>query len=76
MNTDRDETTRSPPAELGEQLHGVAARLGISVSAYAGGEPTEIAARADNAALLESLPDLGIDAPSILETLHESRSAR
>lgn len=67
---------RNVPVEVIEGLKGLATRRGVSLSAYAIGALAEIAARADDAALLESLPDLDIDAPSILGTLHESRSAR
>lgn len=67
---------RNVPVEMMERLQRLAARRGMSVSAYTVGELAVIAARADNAALLGDLPDLDVDVPSIVDALDESRSGR
>lgn len=67
---------RNVPAEVMERLQRLAARRGMSVSAYTVGELAEIAARADNGSLLGDLPDLDVGVPSILDALDDSRSAR
>lgn len=67
---------RNVPEEVGERLASLAAREGLSVSAFAVRELAEVARRADNPALLGALPDLDISAASVVAGLQEARSAR
>lgn len=67
---------RNVPDEVGEGLERLAAREGMSVSAYATRELAMIARRADNRALLAHLPDLGVDAAVVVTDLESSRVTR
>lgn len=67
---------RNVPAEVGARLEALAAREGMSVSAFAVRELGEIARRADNPALLERLPDLGISADDVVGDLGNARARR
>jgi len=67
---------RNVPDDVGERLERLATREGISLSAYATRELTAISRRADNPALLDRLPDLGVSPRSILETLEAARGDR
>lgn len=67
---------RNVPDQVGTQLEKLAAREGISVSAYALRELREIARRADNPALLGDLPDLGVTADDLVADLQAGRASR
>lgn len=67
---------RNVPDEVGERLERLAAREGMSVSAFVTRELAVIARRADNPALLAGLPDLGVDADVVVADLEAGRSAR
>lgn len=67
---------RNVPDEVGEGLARLAARAGMSVSAYATRELAIIASRADNPALLDDLPDLDVSASAIVDALHTGRDGR
>jgi plasmid stability protein len=67
---------RNVPDELSERLAALAAREGLSVSAFALRELAEASRRADNPALLGELPDLDVDAADALADLAAGRSAR
>lgn len=67
---------RNVPDEVGEKLERLAAREGLSVSAFAVRELAVIARRADNAALLAGLPDLGIAADEVATDVGAGRAAR
>ena len=67
---------RNVPDEVGQRLERLAAREGISVSAFATRELAAIARRADNPALLLGLPDLGVDADAVVADIEAGRSAR
>ena len=67
---------RSVPDEVVERLERLAARHGMSVSAFALRELTEASRRADNARLLAALPDRGIPPSDIVEGVDTERSAR
>lgn len=67
---------RNVPEEVSERLASLAAREGLSVSAFAVRELTEIARRADNPALLGALPDLEVPVSAVVAGLQEARSAR
>lgn len=67
---------RNVPDEVGERLEALAAREGISLSAFAARELAVVARRADNPALLVDLPDLGVDPDTILADLEAGRAAR
>jgi hypothetical protein len=67
---------RNVPTEVGERLERLAAREGISVSAFATRELAIIARRAENPALLADLPDLGVNAEDVLAELDAGRATR
>ncbi len=60
---------RNVPDEVGERLERLAAREGMSLSAYAVRELGAIARRADNPSLLAALPDLDIDPRHVVADL-------
>jgi plasmid stability protein len=67
---------RNVPDDVAERLARMAARDGISLNAFAVKELTNVADRADNAALLDALPDLSVDLDWIVKTIHEGRDER
>ncbi|MCZ7588974.1 MAG: hypothetical protein M5U27_09010 [Gaiella sp.] len=67
---------RNVPDEVGERLERLAAREGLSVSAFAVRELAWVALRADNPALLAGLPDLGVDPRAVVDDLEAGRSGR
>lgn len=67
---------RNVPDEVGERLEWLAARAGMSISAFAVRELSSIARRADNPALLADLPDLGVDAAAVVDALEAGRGER
>jgi hypothetical protein len=67
---------RNVPDEVGERLERLAAREGMSVSAFAVRELAWVASRADNPALLASLPDLRVDARTVVDELEAGRKSR
>lgn len=67
---------RNVPDDVAEKLGRLAAREGLSVSAFATRELAGIARRADNPALLADLPDLGVDAALVVADVEAGRSAR
>jgi len=67
---------RNVPDEVVERLERLAAADATSVNAVAVRELAAVSRRADNAALLGALPDLGIDAGTIVAELETARSTR
>jgi len=67
---------RNVPDDVVERLQRLAARESMSVGALAVRELAEASRRADNAALLGALPDLGVGIDTILSALDEGRSGR
>jgi plasmid stability protein len=67
---------RNVPDEVGDRLERLAAREGMSVSAFAARELAVVARRADNPALLEGLPDLGVEASAVVDDVEAGRSER
>lgn len=67
---------RNVPDEVVERLERLAARDATSVGAVAVRELAAVSRRADNPALLGSLPDLGVPIEAILQDLDEARSQR
>jgi hypothetical protein len=67
---------RNVPADVVERLERLAARDGTSVSAVAVRELAEASRRADNPALLGALPDLDLDAATIVSDLGAGRAER
>jgi antitoxin FitA len=65
---------RNVPDEVACQLEALAARAGMSVTAYTVRELTELARRADNLALLEGLPDHDVDLDGMLDDLAAGRT--
>jgi hypothetical protein len=64
------------PSEVTDGLEELAARAGMSVSAYALRELAEVARRAKNPVLLGDLPDLDISAEEVVADLQASRAGR
>jgi plasmid stability protein len=67
---------RNVPDAVVERLERLAAREGTSVSALAVRELSEVSRRADNAALLDALPDLAIDPSWVADGLDAERTSR
>lgn len=67
---------RNVPDEVGERLERLAAREGMSLSAFAARELAQISQRADNPSLLAGLPDLSIDAGTMTADLDAGRAER
>ena len=67
---------RNVPDDVVERLQRLAARDGTSVGAVAVRELADVSRRADNPALLGSLPDLGVDVPTIIGDVDAERAAR
>jgi len=67
---------RNVPEEVVERLSRLAARDGSSVGAVAVRELAEVSRRADNPALLGGLPDLGVEAATIVADVEAGRSER
>ncbi len=67
---------RDVPESVRDGLAELAAREGISVSAFAIRELAQVAKRANNAALLADLPHLDVSIEDVLADLDEGRGAR
>jgi hypothetical protein len=67
---------RNVPDEVGERLEALAAREGMSLSAFASRELAAVARRADNPVLLGSLPSIAVDPASIVADLDAGRGER
>ncbi|MEJ7894149.1 MAG: hypothetical protein WKF94_16090 [Solirubrobacteraceae bacterium] len=67
---------RNVPDDVSDRLAALAAREGLSVSAFAVRELASASRRADNAALLADLPDLGVAAGAVVDGLDAGRAAR
>jgi hypothetical protein len=67
---------RNVPDEVSERLERLAAREGMSVSAFAVRELRTVARRADNPALVDDLPSFDVDPADIVQSLDEGRAAR
>lgn len=67
---------RNVPDGVGERLERLAAREGMSLSAFASRELAAISRRADNPALLAGLPDLGVEADAVVADVEAGRSSR
>lgn len=67
---------RNVPDAVSTRLEALAAREGMSVSAFVVRELAALARRADNPALLGDLPDLGVDPDTVIADLDSGRAAR
>ncbi len=67
---------RNVPDELSRRLASLAAREGMSVSAFALRELGEAARRAENPALLGQLPDLDVSVSDVIADLEAGRAGR
>ena len=67
---------RNVPDEVVARLERLAARDATSVGAVAVRELTEVSRRADNPALLASLPDLGVDSDALVADVDAGRAER
>ncbi len=67
---------RNVPDAVGERLERLAAREGLSVSAFATRELAIIARRDDNPALLADLPDLAVEMAAIVGDVEAGRAER
>ncbi len=66
---------RNVPDDVVERLQRLAARQVTSVGAAAVRELAEVTRRADNAALLGVLPDLGVDPADVVADVESGRTA-
>lgn len=67
---------RNVPDDVAAKLESLAADAGMSLSSFTVRELVDISRRADNAELLGTLPDVGVDNAAILSAVDESRAAR
>lgn len=67
---------RNVPDEVSDRLKLLAEQAGMSVNAWVVRELGELSRVAQNAALLDQLPDTGVTSGEVLETLDESRARR
>lgn len=67
---------RNVPLEIADRLERLAKQEGMSTSAFAIRELGAISRRADNAALLADLPDLGLSRDDIVSAIREGREER
>ena len=67
---------RNVPDDVAERLERLAAREGLSVSAFAVRELAWVSFRADNPALLAALPDVGIEPRAVVDDLGAGRAER
>lgn len=67
---------RNVPDEVVRRLQRLADRDGTSVGAVAVRELSDVSRRADNPALIGDLPDLGLDALTIVEGIEKERAHR
>ena len=67
---------RNVPEDVVRRLERLAARDGTSVGAVAVRELADVSRRADNPALIGALPDLDVDAPTIVESVERERASR
>ena len=67
---------RNVPDDVVERLERLAARDGTSVGAVAVRELADVSRRADNPALLGSLPDLDVPVDSIIADIDAGRAER
>jgi plasmid stability protein len=67
---------RNVPDEVVERLERLAAREGMSVSAFVTRELAATSRRADNPSLLGALPDVGIDVTALVADLDAQRAER
>ena len=65
---------RNVPQDVAERLERLAAREGLSLSAFAVRELAWVALRADNPALLAGLPDLGVDPRAVVDDVDAGRA--
>lgn len=67
---------RNVPDDVVERLERLAKAGGTSVNAVAVKELAEVSRRADNPALLNALPDLGVEIATIIADLDAERATR
>ena len=67
---------RNVPDKVADRLKMLADREGMSVSAFALRELSDVSRRAANAAILAGLPDLGVSRAEVLSALNEGRTSR
>ncbi len=67
---------RNVPEEVVERLQRLAARDATSVGAVAVRELADVSRRADNPALLGTLPDLDVDTDAIVAAVEGGRAER
>jgi hypothetical protein len=67
---------RNVPDDVADKLERMATRAGMSLSAFTVRELGEVARRADNETLMQALPSMDVDVPTIIEALDNSRSTR
>lgn len=67
---------RNVPDEVAERLDRLARQEGMSTSAFSVRELTLVARRADNAAILASLPSIPFSAEDVVAGIHADRDER
>jgi len=67
---------RNVPDGVAAKLEKLAGDAGMSLNMFAVRELVEISRRADNAALLDALPDLDIETASVVAAVEDARTQR
>lgn len=67
---------RNVPDEVAERLERLASGAGLSLNSFAVRELAQVARRADNAALLADLADLGVGPEVLVDDLAAGRARR
>jgi hypothetical protein len=67
---------RNVPEDVIAGLERLAEKAGVSVNAFAIGELSQVARRVDNAAILATLPDVGVDIGKLIVHLDAERGDR
>jgi hypothetical protein len=67
---------RNVPDDVVTRLERLAARAGMSLSAFTVRELGELSSRADNAGILDGLPSTDVEISDVLDALDDSRSTR
>lgn len=67
---------RNVPDDVAERLDRLAKQMGMSTSAFAVRELSALSRRADNAAILDSLPSVPISTEEVVAAIHAGRAER
>ncbi len=67
---------RNVPDDVADRLDRLAKQMGMSTSAFAVRELSQLSRRADNAAILDSLPSVPMSTEEVVAGIHADREER